>query len=137
MRWTPPRSTREPACARRTLANLMLRIPFAAAFAFSLVCANASAQSGSSPRQLCDTLLKPAYENIDDYKKQSLTADCACVTGFLIGRYGAEDGRALIQLFSVFASGSEEKVKVALLELGEPKIRALDSEDRQIPGCRS
>ena len=103
----------------------MLRLAFAATCSLLLFCANASAQSGGSARQACDTLLKPAYESAEEYKKQNLTADCTCVTGYLTGRYGAEDGEVIIRLFSAFSSESEEKVKAEVLKLGQDKFRAL------------
>ena len=91
----------------------------------TLICVPAMAQNPSAAGATCDKLLKPAYENSGDYKKQNLTADCTCVTGFLSGRYGAEDGDTLVRLFSVFASESEEQVKAAIQKMGEAKFRAL------------
>jgi Cdc6-like AAA superfamily ATPase len=103
----------------------MLRLAFAATCSLLLFCANAAAQSGGPARQACDTLLKPAYESAEEYKKQNLTADCTCVTGYLTGRYGAEDGEIIIRLFSAFSSESEEKVKATIQQIGQGKLQAL------------
>lgn len=91
----------------------------------TLICVPAMAQNPSVARAACDSLLKPAYESAEDFKKQDLTADCACMSGFVTTRYGAEDGATILRLFSAFAGGSEEKVKSAIQELGPDKFRAL------------
>ena len=101
----------------------MLRLVFAATCMLPLLGASAFAQS--SARQACDRLLKPAYENVDAYKKENLTMDCACMTSFMIGRYGNEDGEFLIRLFSVFATESEAKLKEVVDKVGRPRFEAL------------
>lgn len=103
----------------------MLRLVFAAICALPLLGTGASAQSSVSARQACDKLLKPAYENLDVYKKENLTMDCACMTGFMTGRYGNEDAEFLIRLFSVFASQSEARLKEAVDRVGKPRFEAL------------
>lgn len=103
----------------------MLRLVFAAICALPLLGTAAFAQAPASARATCDTRLKPAYENAKGYKENSLTADCACLAGFMTGRYGDEDGELLLRLFAVFANENEAEVKEAVQKLGETKFRAL------------
>jgi hypothetical protein len=100
-------------------------IRFAVAGLLTLICMPAMAQSPSNARATCDKLLKPTYENVEDYKKQNLTADCGCMTTFVTSRYGAEDGEIILRLFSAFSGESEEKLKAMIQGLGENKFRAL------------
>jgi hypothetical protein len=97
----------------------------AVAALLTLICAPAMAQPASNARATCDNLLKPAYESVEDFRKQNLTADCSCMTSFVTGRFGAEDGEIILRLFSAFSSESEEKVKATIQGLGQDKFRTL------------
>ena len=50
--------------------------------------------------------------------------DCPCVSGFLIGRYGAADAQLIVRLFAA-GSGSEQDMEAVSKELGLDRVRAV------------
>ncbi len=56
-------------------------------------------------RASCDRYLAPAFAKAS---QQAYVADCACVSGYLIGRFGVADAETIVRLFAAAGSGSEE-----------------------------
>ncbi len=81
----------------------------------------ALAQTGTV-RASCDRHLAPAFAKAS---QQGYAADCACVAGYLIGRYGAADAEVIVRLFAAAGGGSEQEMADVGKEIGLDRIRAV------------
>jgi hypothetical protein len=81
----------------------------------------AAAQT-SAVRITCDRYLAPGFAKASP---QGYAADCACVSGYLIGRYGAADAAVIVRLFAAAGGGSEQEMQAVAQEIGADRIKAV------------
>jgi hypothetical protein len=101
----------------RRIALAALLLPIGAAMA--------AAQTSAAVRTTCDRYLAPAFAKASKNAPQGFGVDCPCVSGFLIGRYGAGDAQVIVRLFAAAGSGSDQDMEAVSKELGLDRIRAV------------
>jgi hypothetical protein len=85
----------------------------------------AMAQTPTAVHGACGKYLAPAFAKASQAEGKPYAADCSCVAGYLIGRYGAPDAEIIVRLFAAAGSGSEQEMEAVSKELGLERIRAV------------
>jgi hypothetical protein len=92
---------------------------------FVLCAGPALAQTSAGVHATCGKYLAPAFAKASQAEGKPYAADCSCVSGYLIGRYGAPDAEIIVRLFAAAGSGSEQEMEAVSKELGLERIRAV------------
>ena len=87
--------------------------------------AAAGAQSSESARGVCDREFAPASLKSEQAKNKNRMVDCSCLTGFLVGRYGASDTEIIVQLLAASTAESKERLEAIRTQYGNEAIGAL------------
>jgi hypothetical protein len=58
-------------------------------------------------------------------KNKNRMVDCGCLTGFLIGRYGASDAEIIVRLLAASTAKSKEQLEAVRTQYGNQAIGAL------------
>ncbi len=90
-----------------------------------LLTAAAGAQSPESARAVCDREFAPASLKSEQAKNKNRMVDCSCLTGFLIGRYGAGDAELIVRLLAASTAQSKEQLEAVRTKYGNETIGAL------------
>jgi hypothetical protein len=106
------------AMRRTALAGLILVLGAAAG-------GPVMAQTPAAVHATCAKVLAPAFAKASQNAPQGFGVDCPCVSGYLIGRYGAADAELIVRLFAAAGSGSEKEMEAVSKELGLDRIRAV------------
>ena len=79
----------------------------------------------TAARIACDKYAAPAFAKDKEYAKGNLAFDCACVSGFLIGRYGAAEAEIIVRIFAAAAVESAEQAQAVATEFGPEAMKKL------------
>ena len=91
-----------------------------------LLAAPAMAQeSPGAVHAACGTYLVPAFSKPSKAAPKGVKIDCGCVSGYLVGRFGAPDAEVIVRFFATAAGQSEKDMEALLKEVGSDRMRGI------------
>jgi hypothetical protein len=85
----------------------------------------ASAQTAGAVQAACDAYLTPASSKPSKNAPKGVKVDCGCISGYLVGRFGAADAQVIVRLFAAAGGGAEQELKAVAQEIGPDRIKAV------------